>query len=121
MTGDLFAGERLVTVREHDRARNPRARLPYFYNLMWRILGEALAVEDRLRGMVAVRPPGTYVDLSPGSIQRREWRCWDHILVNRDMIEGNPGSVLEGTLVVSPTPPGDSDHCAVGVRFEYSA
>lgn len=48
MSGDLLSGERLVSVREHQRVLNPRTELLHLYNLMWRILGESLPIERRL-------------------------------------------------------------------------
>ena len=120
MTGDLLSGERLVSVREHQCALNPRTNLLYLYNLMWRKLGEAIPVEQLLEGAVPHRPPGTYVELTQGSAQAAVWRCWDHILVNRHLISGGPASVIEDSVVVSPTHMGASDHCAVGAVFVYN-
>jgi len=122
LTGGLVSGTRLVSVREHARAMNERTTLPYFYNPMWRVLGEGIALERRIRGReVPPRPPGTYTRALDRDSPSAEWRCLDQILVNRGLMDAGPASLVEESVVISPTDPGASDHCVVGARFTYEA
>jgi hypothetical protein len=120
MTGELLSGERIVSVREQRRVLNPRTGLLHLYNPMWRALGESIPVEQLLTGTVPHRPPGTYVSLTAKGAAAAVWRCWDHVLVNRELLMGDPAAIIEDSLVISPTRPGASDHCAVGVKFIYN-
>jgi hypothetical protein len=119
LTGSLLSGTRIMSVREHQRALNPRAQLPYFYNLMWRSLGEIHPLENRTLGGSG-RPPGTYT--GDNAVQdSAEWRCYDQFLVNARLMMDGPATVLENSLVISQVDPSASDHCAIGVKFAYNA
>jgi hypothetical protein len=123
MTGDLLSGERIVAVREHARVRNPRTRLPYFYNPMWRLLGEAQSLQRATAGTPAVRPPGTHTGGGAPGGASSEWRSLDQILVNRWLMEPSVAALaalVEDSIAVSPTDVGASDHCAIGAAFRYT-
>ncbi len=85
-----LAGTRLVGVREHGRALSSRTTLPYFYNPMWRVVGEVEAwaaptdpANERSRGPAArhlfrnPREPGGRVGV-PGPVPDQptahDWR-----------------------------------------------
>ena len=120
LTGSLDSGPRVVAGAQHARALNDKNKLPYFYNPMWRILGEENA-HDPSQLISPLRPPGTYTSGEGSSKPSACWRCIDQILVNKRLMVGGPARLLEESLVISRTALSGSDHCAIGAKFEYEA
>jgi hypothetical protein len=119
LTGQFALGERIIGVREHNRVLNRRTRRPYFYNPMWRWLGEHTAIEYKTP-TAGTRPPGTHTTRDERTRLSACWRCIDQILVSERLLVGGPARLLEDSIVITPDDPVASDHCAVGARFEYT-
>lgn len=125
MTGEAGMGQvRIRGVREHEWAMNERNELPYFYNPLWRRLGEPVPLEQAIMPghNRFVQPPGTYCKDRDRVRQQFGWVTWDQLLVNKRLMVGGPARLAERTIRIArpPPPPGSvSDHCAVGVEFEY--
>lgn len=111
--------DRLVAVREHEWAINEKNRLPYFYNPMWRHLGEPAVYE------VASKPGFNRAMLPPGTSRmsqsaNNQWVTWDQLLVNKRLLTGGPATLVEKSIRIVPVPAAASDHCAIAASFRYS-
>lgn len=104
----------LRAVRERTFVLREKNRLAYFYNPMWRLLGEA---DDHdaslLKGYSPTRPPGTYRHRDMG------WRTFDQILVSKPMLTKGFVSFIESSIRIAKPCERCSDHCAISVEFEY--
>lgn len=106
---------RLQAVRERALVIRDRNRLAYFYNPMWRWLGEPEDFDATQRGgYVPSRLMGTH--LPWGSTHG--WYVWDQILVTKPLIVGDLIHLQEGTITVHPAQARCSDHCAVSAVFQ---
>jgi len=102
---------RLRAVRERALVIRDRNRLAYFYNPMWRWLGEPEDFDaTQRRGYVPSRLLGTHHG-TPG------WFLWDQILVTKPLIVGNLIHLQEETINVHQAQAQCSDHCAVSATF----
>ena len=104
----------LRAVRERTFVLREKNRLAYFYNPMWRLLGEADDHDTSLqKGYSPPRPPGTY--------RRRDmsWRTFDQILVSKPMLTKGFVRFIESSIRVVKPYERCSDHCAISVEFKY--
>lgn len=111
------ARERAVVTRGGSGKRgNSKA---YFYNPMWRRMGEPVDLETaKLDGYDPSLDylMGTFV----GDRNRvNDLRLWDQILVSKGLLTGSQIRFIESSLVTVKPDTGMSDHCALGARFEY--
>jgi hypothetical protein len=103
-------------VRERALVLRERNRLAYFYNPMWRLLGEPHPQETARRpGYRPPRPPGTF---ARDAERQADWALWDQILVTKPLLSGELIRFVENGLRVVPPKNGASDHCAIGAVFE---
>jgi exonuclease III len=103
--------------RERALVLRERNRLAYFYNPMWRFMGEADPHETADQpGYQNPRLIGTH----RGNAERdTDWSMWDHLMVSKPVLRGPALRLAEATVrIVRPTG-NASDHCAVGAEFEY--
>lgn len=104
----------LRAVRERTSVLREKNRLAYFYNPMWRLLGEADNHEESLqKGYSSPRPPGTYLQRNMG------WRTFDQILVSKPMLTNGFVSFIESSICIAKPHERCSDHCAISVEFKY--
>lgn len=107
----------LRAVRERSTVFRDRNRLAYFYNPMWRLLGEADAYERTCTpGYYAPRPPGTFCP----SFGNEGWITLDQIMVSKRLLIGGPIRFVESTLRVTQPLGQCSDHCAIAACFDYT-
>lgn len=102
------ARERAVVLRKG----NSKA---YFYNPMWRCMGEP---HDHLTASQPGyrRPPtGTWVGAENQSIGSR---LFDQLLVSQGLLSGQHMCFIESSLVIASPETGFTDHCAIGAQFE---
>lgn len=109
--------KQLKAVRDRATVLSDKVRLPYFYNPMWRFLGEpddwetAQKSEDYARP----RPMGTFCGTPPG---KHGWKLWDQVLITKPLLTGTDIQVLENSIQIL-RPISSSDHCAITVDFLY--
>ena len=104
----------LRVVRERAFVLRDRNRLAYFYNPMWRLLGEADALDiTRRDNYSAPRPPGTI------HIEGQGWRTFDQIMVSKRMLTGGLIRFIESSVRIVEPDAGCSDHCSLSAEFEY--
>lgn len=109
------ARERAVVMRGGRGKRgNSKA---YFYNPMWRRMGEPA---DHEAAQAADYQPaylmGTFVGKSNQVINMP---LWDQLLVSKGLLTGGPIRFVESSLTIVRPETGSTDHCAVGARFEH--
>lgn len=106
---------RLRAVRERALVIRERNRLAYFYNPMWRWLGEPEDFDTTQQvGYVPSRLIGTH-------LPRRNthgWYIWDHVLVTKPLIVGGLIHLQEETIRVYQAQSRCSDHCAISATFQ---
>jgi hypothetical protein len=111
-------------VRERALVLREANRLAYFYNPMWRWLGEQAPYEETLLpdsfrpdpAYKSSRPLGTYcVNWEQGI----GWSLWDQLMVTKSLLTGTVIRFREASLAMSPPVEGCSDHGAIGARFVY--
>lgn len=109
------ARERAVVTRGGSGRRgNSKA---YFYNPMWRRMGEP--VDHETAQLAGYQPPylmGTFVGKGNHAINLR---LWDQLLVSKGLLTGSRIRFVESSLTVVRPETGFTDHCALGARFEY--
>jgi len=106
---------KLRAVRERALVIRDRNRLAYFYNPLWRWLGEPDDFDTTQRGgYVPSRLMGTH--LPRGS--KHGWYVWDQILVTKPLIVGDLIHFQEETVHVHQAQSRCSDHCAVAATFQ---
>ncbi len=109
------ARERAVVSRGGSGKRgNSKA---YFYNPMWRRMGEP--ADHETAQMKGYQPPylmGTFV--GKGN-HMTNLHLWDHLLVSKGLLTGSQIRFVESSLTVVRPETGFTDHCALGARFEY--
>jgi hypothetical protein len=104
----------LRAVRERSVVLRDRNRLAYFYNPMWRLLGEADAYDMvRQTDYVSPRPPGTIY------VEGQGWRTFDQIMVSKELLTGHFIRFIESSVRVTEAQGNCSDHCALSAEFEY--
>lgn len=104
----------LRAVREHTLVTRDRNRLAYFYNAMWRWLGEPDDFDATQRqGYTPSRLRGTYLpkDATSG------WYVWDQILVTKPLLVGDLIHFQEDTVNVHQAQARCSDHTAISASF----
>lgn len=105
---------RLRAVRERALVIRDRNRLAYFYNPMWRWLGEPEDFDTTQQaGYVPSRLMGTYLPRR----NTHRWFVWDYILVTKSLIVGGLIHLQEDTIAVHQAHARCSDHCAVSATF----
>jgi exonuclease III len=105
------------SVRERALVLRDRNRLAYFYNPMWRFMGEADPFETAGRpGYVSPRLIGTH----RANVEKdTDWSLWDQVMVTKPVLLGPAARLVEGSVrIVRPTGAA-SDHCAIGAELEY--
>lgn len=106
---------RLKAVRERGLVIRDKNRLAYFYNPMWRWLGEPEDFDAAQRiGYTPSRLMGTY--LPKGS--QHGWYVWDQIMVTKPLIIGKLIHFQEDTVNVYRAHAGCSDHCVISATFQ---
>lgn len=104
-------------VRERPLVLRDRNRLAFFYNLMWRWLGEPDPIEAAMvPGYQRPRLIGTHGGGVQGGMG---FSCWDQVLVTKRLLGRGLIHLHEGSLRVAAPVGGCSDHCAVGVELDY--
>ena len=107
---------KLKGVRERALVLRERNRLAYFYNPMWRLLGEPDPWEmAREEGYVPPRDIGTHGE---GLEKGVGWFLWDQFLVTKRMLRGGRVIMREGSLRIVRPMSDCSDHCAVAAEFD---
>jgi len=102
------ARERAVVLRKG----NSKA---YFYNPMWRCMGEP---HDHFTASQSgyQRPlTGTWVGADNQSVGAR---LFDQLLVSQGLLSGQHLQFIEASLVIAPPETNFTDHCAIGAQFE---
>ena len=87
----------------------------YFYNPMWRLMGDADDYETtKTPGYILPRPPGSY--LAPK--RKTGWRMLDQLAVSRQFLDGGYIMLIEASVRIVPAVDECSDHCALGFEFQ---
>lgn len=112
------ARERAVVTRGgrgSGRRGNSKA---YFYNPMWRRMGEPADHETtQLAGYQPAFMMGTFVGTRNQVI---DLRLWDQLLVSKGLLTGSGHlRFVESSVSIVRPETGFTDHCAIGARFEY--
>ena len=106
---------RLKAVRERGLVIRAKNRSAYFYNPMWRWLGEPEDYEiTQQPGYIPSRLMGTH--LPKGS--KQGWYVWDQIMVTKPLIVGELIHFQENSVDVHRAYAGCSDHCAISALFQ---
>lgn len=106
---------RLKAVRERALVIRDRNRLVYFYNPMWRWLGEPEGYDATRRpGYVPSRLIGTHLLRD----KKHGWYVWDQIMVTKSLIVGDIIHFQEDTVNVHRAHARCSDHCAISATFQ---
>lgn len=104
----------LRAVREHKLVTRDRNRLAYFYNAMWRFLGEPENFDaTQQQGYVPSRLRGTYLSLNATC----GWSVWDQILVTKPLLVGDLIHFQEETVRIHQVQERCSDHCMISASF----
>ena len=106
---------RLKAVRERGLVIRDRNRSAYFYNPMWRWLGESEDYDTTQQpGYIPSRLIGTH--LPQGN--KQGWYVWDQIMATKPLIVGKLIHFQEDTVNIHRAHAGCSDHCAVSAVFQ---
>ena len=106
--------ERAVVTRGgNGKKGNSKA---YFYNTMWRRMGEPSDYETaQATGYQPDYLMGTFV----GKTNRTsDLRLWDQLLGSKGLLTGGQIHFIESSLTIVKPETGFTDHCALGARFE---
>ena len=112
---------RFKGVRERNaamgRSPNGHGGIAYFYNPMWRLLGDPEHWEaSRVLGYTASRPTGTFLPMK----RKTGWKTLDQVLVSRQMLDGNQITLIESSAHIVSAYNQCSDHCALGWEFDVT-
>ena len=105
-----------VAARERAVVRRDRNRLAYFYNPMWRLMGEPDAWDGSPPDDPSDAPLGTYC---ADWTTRIGWSVFDQLMVSKRALTSPLLALRETTVRVQPPVSGCSDHCAVAAQFRY--
>jgi hypothetical protein len=104
-------------VRERALVLRERNRLAYFYNPMWRWLGEPDPYE--VAREAAYRPPRLLGSHCRDWEQGVGWSLLDQIMVTKSLLAGGLLRLRESSISLVPPAGRSSDHAAVAAVFEY--
>lgn len=108
----------LRAFRQHRRVLNDNKKLAYFYNPMWRLMGEPDHFE--VAGRVGYNPPRVMGTHGPAVSGGTEWLMFDQLMVSKRMLRGGQMILRESSVAPAIALPvqGCSDHCAIGAEFD---
>lgn len=110
-------GHPLRAVRERALVVRKRNSLAYFYNAMWRLLGEPDAWDvARSPEYRAPRLLGSYCENWNRGV---EFAMWDQLLVTKPLLQGGLLGLRESSVTIVRPAKGCSDHGALGAVLEY--
>jgi len=106
----------LRAVREHSLLLNHRRRPSFFYNPMWRYLGESLPCAAGSDAPTR-RLLGTYCSDTKAD---DEWLMWDQLMVTRPLLAGPVAYLVEDRVTSARPVSGCSDHCGIGLALRFT-
>lgn len=105
---------KLRAVREHKLVTRDRNHLAYFYNAMWRFLGEPEDFDaTQQQDYIPSRFRGTYLTKD----KDRGWYVWDQILVTKPLLVGDLIHFQEETVRIHQVQERCSDHYMISASF----
>ncbi len=108
---------RLTGARQRAVVLRRRNRKAYFYNPMWRFMGEAHDYDTaNTAEYEAPYMMGTFVGVNNRIIAIP---LWDQLLVSKGLLIGRQIHFAESSLTIVRPETGYTDHCAVGAGFTY--
>jgi hypothetical protein len=102
--------------RQHRRVTREYKKLAYFYNPMWRWLGEPDTFE--VAGLPGYTPPRVMGTHGPALNGGAEWLMYDQLLVTKRLLRGGQLTLQEASVRIVRPVDGCSDHCAIGAEFD---